>query len=83
VRNSSTGESSTGTIFTLVIPEPPKISPITGSGTVLIGSNTTLSTSTATSSGIWSSNAPAIATVNATNGQVTGIAEGLQLLPIP
>ncbi len=76
VRNSSTGESSTGTIFTLVIPEPPKISPITGSGTVLVGSNTTLSTSTATSSGVWSSNAPAIATVNATNGQVTGIAEG-------
>ncbi len=76
VRNSSTGESSTGSIFTLVIPEPPKISPITGSGTVLVGSNTTLSTSTATSSGVWSSNAPAIATVNATNGQVTGIAEG-------
>lgn len=76
VRNSSTGESSTGSIFTLVIPEPPKISPITGSGTVLVGSNTTLSTSTATSSGVWSSSAPAIATVNATNGQVTGIAEG-------
>ena len=76
VRNSITGESSTGSIFTLVIPEPPKISPITGSGTVLVGSNTTLSTSTATSSGVWSSSAPAIATVNATNGQVTGIAEG-------
>jgi len=76
VRNSNTGESSTGTIFTLVIPEPPKISPITGSGTVLVGSNTTLSTSTATSLGVWSSNAPAIARVNAVNGQVTGIAEG-------
>jgi hypothetical protein len=80
VRNSSTGESSTGTIFTLVIPEPPKISPITGSGTVLIGSNTTLSTSTATSTGIWSSSAPAIATVNATNGQVTGITEGSAII---
>ncbi|MDO8993769.1 MAG: gliding motility-associated C-terminal domain-containing protein, partial [Daejeonella sp.] len=80
VRNSSTGESSTGSIFTLVIPEPPKISPITGSGTVLVGSNTTLSTSTATSAGIWSSNAPAIATVNAVNGQVTGIAEGSAII---
>jgi gliding motility-associated-like protein len=80
VRNSSTGEGSTGTIFTLVIPEPPKISPITGSGTVLIGSNTTLSTSTATSTGIWSSSAPAIATVNATNGQVTGITEGSAII---
>lgn len=80
VHNSSSGESSTGSIFTLVIPEPPKISPITGSGTVLIGSNTTLSSSTATSSGVWSSNAPAIATVNAVNGQVTGIAEGSAII---
>ena len=80
VRNSSTGESSTGTIFTLAIPEPPKISPITGSGTVAVGSNTTLATSTAASAGVWSSNAPAIARVNPANGQVTGIAEGSAII---
>jgi gliding motility-associated-like protein len=79
VRNSA-GISSTGSLFTLVIPEPPKISPITGSGTVLIGSKTTLSTSTASSSGIWSSNAPAIAKVNAVNGEVSGIAEGSAII---
>lgn len=80
VRNSSTGESSTGTIFTLVIPEPPKISPITGSGTVAVGSNTTLSTSTATSAGVWTSNAPEIAKVNPVNGEVSGIAEGAAMI---
>lgn len=80
VRKFSTGESSTGTIFTLVIPEPPKISPITGSGTVVIGLNTTLSTSTASSLGVWSSNAPLIASVNQANGQVTGIAEGSAII---
>jgi gliding motility-associated-like protein len=76
VHNSSTGLKSTGTIFTLVIPEPPKISPITGSGSVAVGSITTLSTSTGSSSGVWTSNAPARATVNPVNGQVTGIAVG-------
>lgn len=79
VRNSA-GVSSTGSLFTLVIPEPPKISPITGSGTVLIGSKTTLSTSTASSSGVWSSNAPAIAKVNAVNGEVSGMAEGSAII---
>lgn len=76
VRNSSSGEISTGTLFTLVIPEPPKISPITGSGIVLIGANTLLSTSSASSSGFWSSNNPSVATVNSTSGEVRGIAEG-------
>ncbi len=80
VHNSITGESSTGTIFTLVIPEPPKISPITGSGTVAVGSNTTLSTSTATSAGVWTSNAPEIAKVNPVNGEVSGIAEGAAMI---
>lgn len=80
VRNSSSGESSTGTIFTLVIPEPPKISPITGSGIVLIGANTLLSTSSASSSGFWSSNNPSVATVNSTSGQVSGIAEGTAII---
>jgi len=80
VRNSITGESSTGTIFTLVIPEPPKISPITGSGTVVLGLKTTLATSTASSTGVWSSNAPAIASVNPANGQVSGIAEGSAII---
>ncbi len=80
VRNSTSGESSTGSIFTLVIPEPPKISPITGSGTLLVGSNTTLSTSTAASTGIWTSSAPSIATVNAVNGQVSGITEGSAII---
>jgi gliding motility-associated-like protein len=76
VHNSSTGLKSTGTIFTLVIPEPPKISPITGSGSLAVGSTTTLFTATGSSSGVWTSNAPAKATVNPVNGQVTGIAVG-------
>jgi len=76
VLNSISRERSTGTLFTLVIPEPPKISPILGSSTVVVGSTIILSTSTASAAGVWSSNAPAIARVNASSGQVTGLVEG-------
>jgi gliding motility-associated-like protein len=74
VKNSRTGESSTGSIFTLVIPELPKISPITGAGSLAIGSSTKLASATA--NGVWSSNANSIATVNASSGQVSAISEG-------
>jgi gliding motility-associated-like protein len=74
VKNSRTGDSSTGSIFTLVIPELPKISPITGAGSLAVGSGTKLVSATA--NGVWTSSSNAIATVNASSGQVSAIAEG-------
>jgi gliding motility-associated-like protein len=74
VKNSRTAESSTGSIFTLVIPELPKISPITGAGSLAVGSGTKLVSATA--NGVWASSSNAIATVNASTGQVSAIAEG-------
>ncbi|SDM50281.1 gliding motility-associated C-terminal domain-containing protein [Daejeonella rubra] len=74
VKNTRTGESSTGSIFTLVIPELPKISPITGAGSLAVGSTSKLVSATA--NGVWTSSSNAIATVNASSGQVSALAEG-------
>lgn len=78
VRNSFSGESSTGIIFTLTIPEPPKISPITGAGSVSVGSS--ISLNTATAGGTWSGSSNLIATVNSVTGEVTGISEGTVII---
>ena len=75
VKNKNTGESSTGTIFTLAILEPPHVSPITGSSTVAVGSEINL-TSLNSSLGEWKSNLTSIATVDPVSGLVKGISEG-------
>ncbi len=50
------------------------VSPITGLGTVCVGSTITLSD--ATPGGVWSSSTPSIATISATTAIVTGITPG-------
>ena len=52
----------------------PIVAIITGSSNVCVGS--TISLSSATTGGVWSSSNTAIATINATTGQVTGVASG-------
>lgn len=79
VKNKNTDRSSTGTIFTLAILELPKVSPITGSGIVAVGSEISL-TSLNSSPGEWQSNATAIATVNPVSGLVKGISEGTAII---
>lgn len=75
VKNRNTVKSSTGTIFTLAILEPPKVSEISGSGNVAVGSVINLNANSSSGAGVWKSNSTAIATVNAV-GQVNGVSEG-------
>ncbi|MFY0254766.1 Ig-like domain-containing protein [Chitinophaga sp. 30R24] len=60
--------------YTVTVNDVPVISPIAGPTTVC--KDATITLSDITIGGTWSSNADAIATVNSSTGEVTGVAEG-------
>ncbi len=64
--------TTTGSFTVTVLPTV--VAPVTGITNVCVGSATTLAT--ASTGGAWSSSNPAVATVNATTGVVTGITPG-------
>jgi trimeric autotransporter adhesin len=65
---------STGCFATLVVTVNPLPAAITGSSTVCVGSNTTLSSTTG--GGIWSSSTTSVATVGTSSGIVYGVSSG-------
>lgn len=72
--NGTGGCSSTSATRQVTVTAPPTAGALGGTQAICIG-NTSLYNSTV-SGGSWSSSAPAIATVNATTGLVTGVAAG-------
>jgi hypothetical protein len=70
---AATGCSWSHNVSVIVNPSPVTPSPINGTKSLCVGSFVNLTNLTA--GGVWSSSAPAIATVNS-NGLVTGISEG-------
>jgi uncharacterized protein YjdB len=73
VTNSTTGCSTTVT-KDVTVNANPTINPITGNAGVCVGSTITLSNTT--SGGTWSSSNTAVATINASTGEITAIAAG-------
>ncbi|MCD6012785.1 MAG: hypothetical protein K0Q79_2647 [Flavipsychrobacter sp.] len=70
---NTAGCPGTATV-TVTVNSLPTVSAITGTTTLTLYNTTTLSD--ATSSGVWSSSATGVATVNSTSGVVTGVSEG-------
>jgi len=68
------GTISGSSIATVTVNPLPSVNPITGPAAVCVGS--TISLTSTTSGGVWSSNNAAAATINATTGLVTGVSAG-------
>jgi hypothetical protein len=75
---SAAGCSATSTGITTTVNELPVAPIITGTPTVNVGSTTLLGS--ATPGGVWSSGSPSVATVNASTGEVRGVAAGTSLI---
>ena len=67
--------SPAGCVNTATVTVNPSPAPITGPGSVCVGSSITLSDTS--SNGIWSSSNPSQATIGSISGLVTGIAKGI------
>ncbi len=74
----TTPQGSATSAANFIVNPLPILTAITGNTSVCIGSTTTLSNTTA--GGTWSSASTSIATINASNGVVSGIAAGTSLI---
>ena len=74
VTNANNCSSSSASATVVTVSAYPVVSPITGSSSLCVGQQTTLANTT--SAGVWGSSNTAVATINATTGQVTAIASG-------
>ncbi|MFH6971547.1 Ig-like domain-containing protein, partial [Flavobacterium petrolei] len=76
--SNGTCSSLTRTKVVLTINSLPAAQTVTGTNTVCIGSTTTFSSTT--TGGTWTSATPAVATVNASTGVVTGVTAGTSVI---